>query len=39
MVWQPHMGYREAATVVKGLMEELDSELAVENLGCKRLTS
>lgn len=39
MVWQPHMGYREAATVVKGLMEELDSELAVENPGCKRLTS
>lgn len=39
MVWQPHMGYREAATVVKGLMEELDSELTVESPGCKQLTS
>lgn len=30
MVWQPHRGYRETATVVKGFMEELDCELTEE---------
>ncbi|RMC00633.1 hypothetical protein DUI87_23250 [Hirundo rustica rustica] len=29
------MNYMEAATIVKGLMEELDSELTLESPGCK----
>lgn len=39
MVWQPHMNYMEAATIVKGLMEELDSELTLESPGLKWLIS
>lgn len=39
MLRQPHVSYMEAATIVKGLMEELNSELTMESPGHKRLTS
>lgn len=39
MLWQPHLRYMEAATIVKGLLEELNSELTMESPGHKQLTS
>lgn len=33
MLWQPDVRYMEAATVVKGLMEELNSDLTMESPG------
>lgn len=37
MLWQPDVRYMEAATVVKGLMEELNSDLTMESPGHRRL--
>lgn len=39
MFRQPHVRYMEAAIIVKGLMEELNSELTTDRPGHKRLTS
>lgn len=39
MLWQPQVRYMEAATIVKGLMEELNSELTMMSPGHKLLSS